>query len=154
MDELKESAAHCGMEDEEQVELCIGGFIGVLKKSENFDDSNVDKIIETIGAEEAVKAYEKVEFRKGLPKPNPIIMALPKPMPGPPPVMILSAVAKGIRRKKREDKDVMHTEDAIKNLKGWKLKEEVIVKFMEVFVVFVEEKNQMDISEILCLPEE
>ena len=152
MDELKESAAHCGMEEEEQAELCIGGFIGVLKKSEHFEDAKVDQIIASIGAEEAVKAYEKVEFRKGLPKPNPIIIAL-KRTPGPPPVMVARAIAKGIRRKKRDDKDAMHTEDVISNLKGRKLKEEVIVKFMEVFVVFVEEKNQMDISEVLCLPE-
>lgn len=47
----------------------------------------------------------------------------------------------------------MHTEDAIKNLKTRKLKEDVIVKFHEVLIIFVEEKNVLDISEVLCLPE-
>ncbi|CAB9516384.1 expressed unknown protein [Seminavis robusta] len=153
MEELNSLAAHCGLEESSQAELAVGGFIRVLKKSENFDDADVDKIVAFLEAEEFVQEYEKIEFRKGIPKPNPIIIMLPKPKPGPPPIMIASAVAKGLKRKSRKDKDAMHTEDCVKILKSKKMKEEDIGKFMSSFIVFVESTVGLDTSEVLCLPQ-
>mmetsp|Transcript_7482 Transcript_7482/g.17968 ORF Transcript_7482/g.17968 Transcript_7482/m.17968 type:complete len:181 (-) Transcript_7482:143-685(-) len=177
MDELKEAAVHCGLSSE-QTEFATGGFLSVLKKSaklkknkdndnkDNNNDDVLDKAMNLIAGEEEtavaqalLKEYESTEFKDKLPKPS-LTMLIPRPVfapPGPPPPVIASIMGKAIRKMTRKDKDAGNTEDAIKLMikKGLHMEEEGILKFMAVFIAFMEEKGDLEIvSEILVLPEE
>lgn len=152
MEELTKLAVHCGL-DKDAASLATGGFLNVLSKSKHLEKETYDKIVTRMDAKKAVRDYQKASTWNALP--NPVTMLLPRPAfapPGPPPWVVASAFKKAIRKATRDDKDAGNTEETVNLLKKRKLEEENILKFMQVFIAYVEKEMELDVSEILCLP--
>jgi len=155
MDELRSLAPYSGLEPD-VVEAVAGGLLAVLKKSKNVEKDEFQKLLEKIdGSTDTLKAYEKQAFRKKLP--NPATMLLPRPdvaPPGPPPPVIIKSAYTAVKKATRKDKDAGNTKDLVEEMVKCGIEEEKIVAFISVFITFVQEKTDMDISHVLRLPEE
>lgn len=161
-EELKHAAAYCGLDDEPAA-LALGGFFCVLKKSQNLaksdDDDDKKQAYVTImngivDSQQMLQDYESTAFRASLP--NPLTMLLPRPdfaPPGPPPWVVGRALAKGIKKATRQDKDAGNTQEVVHVLVKKGLEEAAVLGFMETFIGFVYNNWQTDLTDILCLPD-
>ena len=153
MEDLSKLAVHNGL-DQDETEMVAGGLLSVLKKSKNMEKDQLKEITENVpGFADALKRYERKEFRKNLP--NPAMMLLPRPdfaPPGPPPPVVISAAAKGIRKALRKDKDAGNTKDTIEFLNKAGIDEDKVLAFIPVFILFVKEQTSIDFENIIRLP--
>jgi hypothetical protein len=153
MEDLSKLAIHTGL-DQDESEKVAAGLLSVLKKSKNLEKDQFKEITEKVsGFEQALKQYERKEFRKNLP--NPAMMLLPRPgfaPPGPPPSVIIAAAYKGIRRAIRNDKDAGNTKDTVQSLTKAGIDEEKVLAFIPIFILLVKEETNVDVGDILRLP--
>ncbi|CAB9507373.1 expressed unknown protein [Seminavis robusta] len=135
MDHLLSKAGKCGL-DSDLADLAIGGFLHVLKVSEQEEEAALKPILDYLGDDARInlKQYEKNMDHKGFAFPTPIRNLLHKPPSA-------------------KEKDAQHTKQMIDALdrKFEGCSPAKLVKFMKLFIAYLEENvtEAVDLDAVL-----
>ena len=146
MEDLKDKAAGCGLADRDLADLAIGGYLSVLKHSESLEAGVLDDILAFLGKDGGIsmKQYEKNAGHS---------IHLPTIHDVPVLGNIFSALTANHGKK---DKDAEHTKAMVDLLiqKFEGFTQENLVKFMKVFVAYVQNEvtAAVDIDSVLKMP--